>query len=387
VPQTLQRDHKQLLARIWRAADRTSAQAEGTAERERTVAPRHRRPHRGEAGIEGHRRGKLLSPERRREAVEHAREQGISERRACRLVDQPRGTQRYQPLRRIDEDPLTQAILTLASEYGRYGYRRITQLLRDERVGLPANRARKLDRCRMSPPGHFTCVATLAPLSSELCGASEEFTSSMGAQALAPLLYVSPTQIKFQMSATQWPLGINPVELNVSSSPTVRACVKPAGFCRDLVVEEQGPATFLYWRGDTADPIITHANGALVTPTNPASLGETLMLYATRFGRFRSFPLDGSPAPLDRLIEIPPTSVHIETGKVGGLSIGQSTFVSVEFAGLAPGFIGLQQINFRISESYGFYNVSQKTTYIVLMASSARPARVVRSLCTLRHSK
>lgn len=63
-------------------------------------------------------------PERRREAVEHAREQGISERRACRLVDQPRGTQRYQPLRRIDEDPLTQVILTLASEYGRYGYLR-----------------------------------------------------------------------------------------------------------------------------------------------------------------------------------------------------------------------------------------------------------------------
>jgi transposase InsO family protein len=47
------------------------------------------------------------------------------------LVDQPRGTQRYQPLRREDEDQLTQAILTLASEYGRYGYRRITRLLQN----------------------------------------------------------------------------------------------------------------------------------------------------------------------------------------------------------------------------------------------------------------
>ncbi len=28
----------------------------------------------------------------------------------------------------IDEDPLTQAILILSSEYGRYGYRRITRL-------------------------------------------------------------------------------------------------------------------------------------------------------------------------------------------------------------------------------------------------------------------
>ena len=63
--------------------------------------------------------------------MEHARTQGISERRAYRLVNQPRGTQRYQPLRREDEDPLTQAIVDLASQYGRYGYRRITQLLQD----------------------------------------------------------------------------------------------------------------------------------------------------------------------------------------------------------------------------------------------------------------
>ena len=61
----------------------------------------------------------------------HARqEHGISERRACQLVNQPRGTQRYQPTQRDDEDALTRAILALASQYGRYGYRRITALLR-----------------------------------------------------------------------------------------------------------------------------------------------------------------------------------------------------------------------------------------------------------------
>ena len=37
-------------------------------------------------------------------------------------MDQSHGTQRCQPSRRIDEDPPTQAILTLASEYGRYDY-------------------------------------------------------------------------------------------------------------------------------------------------------------------------------------------------------------------------------------------------------------------------
>jgi putative transposase len=54
----------------------------------------------------------------------------MSERLACRVVKQPRGTQRYRPTQRDDEDTLTQAIVTLASQYGRYGYRRITALLK-----------------------------------------------------------------------------------------------------------------------------------------------------------------------------------------------------------------------------------------------------------------
>ena len=44
-------------------------------------------------------------------------------------MNQPRGTQRYQPIQRDDEDSLTRAIIDLASQYGRYGYRRITALL------------------------------------------------------------------------------------------------------------------------------------------------------------------------------------------------------------------------------------------------------------------
>jgi transposase InsO family protein len=46
-------------------------------------------------------------------------------------VNQPRGTQRYQPTQRDDEDALTRAIIALASQYGRYGYRRITVSLRE----------------------------------------------------------------------------------------------------------------------------------------------------------------------------------------------------------------------------------------------------------------
>ena len=64
----------------------------------------------------------------------------MSERRACQVVRQWRGTQRYQPLRRTDEDELTQAILTLATKYGRYGYRRITALLQS--AGWPVGKDR-----------------------------------------------------------------------------------------------------------------------------------------------------------------------------------------------------------------------------------------------------
>ena len=54
----------------------------------------------------------------------------MSERWACRLVKQPRGTQRYQLTQREEEEPLTDAIGEFASQYGRYCHRRITAPLR-----------------------------------------------------------------------------------------------------------------------------------------------------------------------------------------------------------------------------------------------------------------
>ena len=57
-------------------------------------------------------------------------ELGVSERRACRAVGQHRSTQWRRPTRSTDEQRLTDAIVDLASRYGRYGYRRIWALLR-----------------------------------------------------------------------------------------------------------------------------------------------------------------------------------------------------------------------------------------------------------------
>lgn len=56
----------------------------------------------------------------------------MSERRACRVIGQSRSSQRRTIIKREDEDALTQATIRLAGEYGRYGYRRITALLRAE---------------------------------------------------------------------------------------------------------------------------------------------------------------------------------------------------------------------------------------------------------------
>ncbi len=56
----------------------------------------------------------------------------VSERRICKVIGQPRSTQRYKRIVGDDERRLTSRIIELACQYGRYGYRRITALLRQE---------------------------------------------------------------------------------------------------------------------------------------------------------------------------------------------------------------------------------------------------------------
>jgi putative transposase len=55
-----------------------------------------------------------------------------SERRTCRVLEQARTTQRYDSRRGEEEGRLVEAIVRLATQYGRYGYRRVTALLRRE---------------------------------------------------------------------------------------------------------------------------------------------------------------------------------------------------------------------------------------------------------------
>ena len=73
-------------------------------------------------------------------------ELAVSERRACRVLKQPRSTQRYRPRVAGDEERLVGRLVELATEYGRYGYRRITALLRREGWRVNHKRVERLWR-------------------------------------------------------------------------------------------------------------------------------------------------------------------------------------------------------------------------------------------------
>ena len=82
-----------------------------------------------------------LRPARRGRCVNHIREEYLlSERKVCRVLGQPRPTRRKVPSGADDEAALTEDIVALAWQYGRYGYRRVTALLRD--AGWHVNRKR-----------------------------------------------------------------------------------------------------------------------------------------------------------------------------------------------------------------------------------------------------
>jgi len=73
-----------------------------------------------------------LSPARRRVCIDHVRDVlNVSERRACRALGQHRSTQRKVPRGQEDEEALTSDLVELARQYDRYGYRKISALLRD----------------------------------------------------------------------------------------------------------------------------------------------------------------------------------------------------------------------------------------------------------------
>ena len=71
---------------------------------------------------------------------------GVSERLACRVLGQHRSTQRKKLTKPDDEVALTADITSLATQYGRYGYRRITAMLRQRGWRVNAKRVARIWR-------------------------------------------------------------------------------------------------------------------------------------------------------------------------------------------------------------------------------------------------
>ena len=88
----------------------------------------------------------MVTPAGRREAAGLVCQTlGVSERRACQVVEVGRSTVRYEPHAR-DNEPVIRRMRELAQKWKRYGYRRLAVLLRREGMTINAKRVYRLYR-------------------------------------------------------------------------------------------------------------------------------------------------------------------------------------------------------------------------------------------------
>lgn len=142
-----------------------------------------------------------------------------------------------------------------------------------------------------------------------------------------PLIFVSPTQINAQM----------PFQAVGDETVVVHT---PGGTSDNynLVVQPNAPAVFLSGVAGPANnlpTVIRLANGQLATDSNPIHPGDTLVIYVTGLGQTNPAGLTGYPAP-----GLPLASALTSVGvSLGGINL------PVGYAGLAPGEVGVYQIN------------------------------------------
>ncbi|MFN9633580.1 MAG: IS3 family transposase [Erythrobacteraceae bacterium] len=89
---------------------------------------------------------KVVTPAAKREAVAHLHAcHGMSERRACRVIDADRKSVRYRSIR-DDDGALREKLRELANQRRRFGYRRLHILLRREGVMINRKKTQRLYR-------------------------------------------------------------------------------------------------------------------------------------------------------------------------------------------------------------------------------------------------
>jgi uncharacterized protein (TIGR03437 family) len=150
----------------------------------------------------------------------------------------------------------------------------------------------------------------------------------------APLYYLSPTIINFYVPMSTPTSGTIDILVQKKStgqilaSSTLPAAVATPGF---FTTTQNG-------RGQIA---ALNEDNTINSTSNPVGRGRVIQLYATGQGFLPDAPPDGVPAPSDRLISTPSRPrVIINTADA-----------EVQFSGLAPGFVGVWQLNVRVPES------------------------------------
>lgn len=152
----------------------------------------------------------------------------------------------------------------------------------------------------------------------------------------APLFFVSPTQINFQVPTTL--TGRQTVQVlrsgvAVASGELDLGLASPALFT--LNQSGSGPVAALNQDGSVAS-----ADGCLAG-AKPAAPGSVVQLFGTGQGALTPPVSSGQPAPASPP-SVTPTLPQVTLGGVA---------VSVEFSGAAPNFVGLWQINIRIPQN------------------------------------
>ncbi len=141
-----------------------------------------------------------------------------------------------------------------------------------------------------------------------------------------PLLYVSPAQINAQI-----PSGV--------ATGTAQMVITVAGAASAAFpfnVQPSAPGVFQASAGEGAAAL--NQDGTLNTAGNPAVPGSVISIYLTGVTALESLAIDGEPAPVNG----PYPGTAAVTATVG------SAAATVQYAGPAPGFVGLIQVNLQI---------------------------------------
>jgi uncharacterized protein (TIGR03437 family) len=139
----------------------------------------------------------------------------------------------------------------------------------------------------------------------------------------APLLFVSPGQINFQVP---WKTPAGSASI---------AVVVNGGASNALDVPVQTAAPGLFTTQDGAAIVQNAADYSLNGTDHPASAGSTIIAYLTGSGSVSPAVTDGVPTPNSPLTQISAST----SAKIGNAN------AQVAFAGLSPGFVSLVQFN------------------------------------------